>query len=235
MARIRHKAHPFAKGFTLIELLVVISIIALLVLFTMPLINTLRERVDTTRCSTNLRAVGMAVLSYAVDNENMIMPPFAADEPAGNDRNWPWKVVNRGYLPQRTGVTSALTDPAFYCPLSSVSSYDEATSWAQVYGLRQWRDPGASRHEEFKPISTVSRPHDFVLLADSFRPSSGLPWYAIGVGSNANNARIHLRHGGRANCFMLDGRVASLDAVDLERLGEATREYAWNPVYLWGN
>ena len=57
-----------ARGFTLIELLVVVSIIALLIALLLPAIESARDSARRTWCLTNQRSIGMAMMTYSVDN-----------------------------------------------------------------------------------------------------------------------------------------------------------------------
>jgi len=56
------------SGFTLIELLVVISIIAILVALVFPALSSALSRANTTKCSSNLHQIGVAMLAFAGDN-----------------------------------------------------------------------------------------------------------------------------------------------------------------------
>ena len=61
------------KAFTLIELLVVISIIALLIAILMPALNKAREQATGAVCLGNQKALVMAYLMYADENEDRVV------------------------------------------------------------------------------------------------------------------------------------------------------------------
>jgi prepilin-type N-terminal cleavage/methylation domain-containing protein/prepilin-type processing-associated H-X9-DG protein len=62
------------KGFTLIELLVVIAIIAILAAILFPVFAQVREKARSTSCLSNQRQIANAVLLYAQDNDEQIVP-----------------------------------------------------------------------------------------------------------------------------------------------------------------
>lgn len=68
----------FSKiGFTLIELLVVIVIIAILAGILLPVLNSVRAKADSAKCSANLRQVGVAINSYCGDNDGLLPGPLS--------------------------------------------------------------------------------------------------------------------------------------------------------------
>ena len=56
-------------AFTLIELLVVISIIALLIALLLPALSSARQTARNTQDMSNIRQMGMAMVSYATDRD----------------------------------------------------------------------------------------------------------------------------------------------------------------------
>jgi len=65
------------KQFTLIELLVVIAIIAVLATMLFPVVGNMKERALQTKCSSNLKQLGTALMTYAQDNDEQY--PYAGE------------------------------------------------------------------------------------------------------------------------------------------------------------
>lgn len=66
----RHRASK--KGFTLVELLVVIGILALLIALLLPALARVKRQASAIKCSSNLRSLGQAMMTYASENRGAI-------------------------------------------------------------------------------------------------------------------------------------------------------------------
>src|SRR5689334_13663709 len=62
------------RGFTLIELLVVIAIIAILAAILFPVFAQVRENARAASCLSNQKQIGTAVMLYAQDYDDQIVP-----------------------------------------------------------------------------------------------------------------------------------------------------------------
>lgn len=70
-----HPQHSKA-AFTLIELLVVIAIIALLAAILFPVFARARENARRTSCASNLKQIGLGILQYAQDYDEVMVPVY---------------------------------------------------------------------------------------------------------------------------------------------------------------
>ena len=66
-------------GFTLIELLIVIAIVAILAAILFPVFAKVREKARQAVCSSNERQIGLAILSYTQDYDEVL--PIRAPNP----------------------------------------------------------------------------------------------------------------------------------------------------------
>ncbi|MBV9852816.1 MAG: type II secretion system protein [Armatimonadetes bacterium] len=62
----------FTQAFTLIELLVVIAIISVLAAILFPVFARAREKARQAACQSNLRQIGLAMLQYEQDNDELL-------------------------------------------------------------------------------------------------------------------------------------------------------------------
>jgi len=110
------------RGFTLIELLVVIAIIAILAAILFPVFARARENARKANCASNLKQIGLAILAYAQDYDEML-PKYSLKNVPTTANDWhevidPYiktprsrsvRVSTRPWAMGRTGGTSSAT------------------------------------------------------------------------------------------------------------------------------
>ncbi len=69
-----------ARGFSLVEILVVVAILVAVMALAFPIFGKIRQRSDMIRCSSNLRAMGVAIFAYAADHDGLLPGPTVGDQ-----------------------------------------------------------------------------------------------------------------------------------------------------------
>ena len=222
-----------SKQFTLIELLITVAILAILVGLLLPALNSAREKARGATCLSNLKQCGLAIHSYAGDNNDYAAlreagtgwVSFFADVPDERIANRP----NSGakYLSKGCAV----------CPSVKPGKYDTSTSdkakeaYAYNYTGRVARgtfnfaagdydlilrlsDPKRALEGLRSTITTMNRNCDVLpLLFDSWSigQQSQWTWGSPQPTLSATDSPVALHHSGRGNVLLFDGSANSYD------------------------
>lgn len=224
----------FRHGFTLIELLVVIAILAILASLLMPGLQGAREAARSTKCTNNLRQIGLIIQTYASDNDDWLVPmnhPGGATGVMGDNwarGGWVWLLRKLGYVKDVAedadgSATRGSGAGLFACPTYSTAVRSGMSYYRSHYGLNDCiTETGwAGSHQK---LGRITNPSKTFLVGDAYSAS----YYAAGtyvathlmVGSSVDNPP-DARHGGgravaapraegRANMCFVDGHVESL-------------------------
>ncbi|HWL52728.1 MAG TPA: H-X9-DG-CTERM domain-containing protein [Chthoniobacteraceae bacterium] len=204
-------------GFTVTELLVVVALLSVLTVLAFTAIPGIAQRRHHVKCVANLKLLGQAVLTHAVDHNGRSVVAYlnAERSPTGKASLWYTALESEGYL-NKGQHRACLT-----CPAAAPWSYsDKGSNNMYTYGLRRW--DGERTYTSAWVATAVTHPSRFVLLADSYKASSRTQFYYISWPGFTSSApeQFHLRHHGKANLFFGDGSVRSLDGPEILALDD---------------
>ena len=136
------KIHAPRSAFSLVELLTVVAVLAILASMLLAVIGQVRDSARTTICASNLRQLGMAMVSYATDAERL-PPPVECLIPTGSDTHV-WGNSRASWDIRLADWTGGGTVPVSACPanrtaqVSTVVSSLSGTTWS---GRRSYAMP----------------------------------------------------------------------------------------------
>jgi prepilin-type N-terminal cleavage/methylation domain-containing protein/prepilin-type processing-associated H-X9-DG protein len=196
-------------GFTLVELLVVIAVIALLAAILFPVFARARENARRSSCQSNLRQIGLGILQYAQDYDELV-PARQHASGSVSPRSW------RGML--QPYIKSA---DVFRCPSNRANAANAADGIRRSYncnGLSSTANLCGTAPMPEIPTGTpvhLARIQNTAQLILVVEGREGFPEMRIDnnmYGSTTSYGRgdFFAGHLGTANFLFADGHVKSL-------------------------
>ena len=115
-------ARQRSRAFTLIELLVVVAIIAILASLLLPALSTSKKRAYQTKCISNLKQIGLAVVMYTDEHDDWLPGPIEIGVPItygpGTTTVLPYYLATYMGMPSPQSMAAGSSNliPVMICP-----------------------------------------------------------------------------------------------------------------------
>jgi len=226
----RSAALRVRPGFTIVELLVVVAIIIVLASLVFIGMGRIQSTGRSAVCASNLRQVGVAMLSYASDNQGKLPPLAKIDPETGKQLGiWTLVVAREGYLWDNSiPGTPKLGEGNWACPDCRVPAnthggYGIAEATVMQYDDRVSRANTRLGKSEFGSmrLTSIVNPAQTWLVGDAAKTPDNLgeSWYAIWSKPSkwTTGHTPAARHGGKVNVCMVDGHIETLTLEEIRR------------------
>jgi len=233
------------RAFTLIELLVVIGIISMLIGLLVPALSSAKQMAKGVDCMSNLRQMSLAVQMYSNEWDGYYPPAWVIADSCSI--TWCGKYYEKGgikymdvtggplwpYLQDKKVMrcrTFRLSYPQVkFAGSGEISGYGINCQYVAgdpvvdrddgAWGMTSWARPARA--------SQLKRPGQTILFADCARVKKGVYTEEIFIyplykhdSTDKNYATFHFRHRDRANVAFCDGRVESIEPLELDPAGD---------------
>jgi len=168
------RCRPGAAAFTLVELLVVVAVVALLASLLLPALTASRAEARRVACLSNQRQIGLAILTYAQDYDDVfpIAHYFDAERPAyvAWDTITPLGDPNHaepGLIWRHVGHVAVQQCPSYFGPSMTTGDPYTGYNYNTTYiGRGQYERPYRDMSDAPARAAQIRRPAETALVGD---------------------------------------------------------------------
>jgi len=239
----KSKRIRLVNAFTLIELLVVIAIIAILAAMLLPAIAKAKQKALQTSCLNNVRQLGMGIIMYTEDNNDIM--PSDGSRIGWHREDWVWW-NSPANPPSKSPILIAISGSTniLRCPMDRVGQLIVSPNYQFSYSINSFIDgarpntflgiastwtfpPNLGSFTPFKRGNVRNAATKILLAEEPTSPTEAPPGYtgstqpddARWLSSIGGGNTITLRHSKHGNSNFADGHA---QVVDYQLAGQQT-------------
>ena len=201
-----------SHGFSVVEILTVVAILAILVAIVAPSIEKTMAGARSAQCLSNLRAYGVAIVTFAADNNNKLPPFYPSQSPA-----W-YQSLNQQ---MGTGGINSWMPEKLQCPeIRNLLKKRGYTILANTYWMCFGNTVDRLNNPRRLGWMKLRGPSECVMLAD-VNPSNSIAMTPnsayFGSYGGFNKTDVAEVHGKGANFLFFDGHAKTIPVAEVQK------------------